>query len=172
MLDPVAALEVLLVVHRPVFVEREIQGFGRHGAAGKVGEGRAIQERTEAGVPRGPVERAVRTELRRGGDTTAPSVSEDIERQAMLMGEAEPRTFLLHHPVAVHLGDERELVGQGEVPDVDEERYVLSVEAQHAAVFAGLGVLGNLEFEETSVRRGLERVDVCADLGQIVTAVR
>ena len=165
--DPIAALEVLLVVHRPVLVERQVEGFRRHLAPGQVGEGRAVGERAEAGVPSGPVEGAIGAELRRGGDAAAPAVGEDVERQAMLMGKAEPRALLVHHPVAVHLGDERQTVGQGEVPDRDRERHVLTADAQGAAVFARLGVLGDLEFQQAAVRRGHQRVLVRADLQDV-----
>ena len=78
--DPVAAFEMLLVVHRPVLVERQVERFGRHLAARQVGEGRAVGERAEAGIPGGPVEGFIRLKLRRGGHPAGPAVGEDVER--------------------------------------------------------------------------------------------
>ena len=151
LLDPVASFKVALVVHRPVLVQREVECFDGDASPRQVGEGRTIQERTMIDVPLRPVERAVCADLRRCAHLAAPAVRQDVERQTVLMGQAVKLPAMIRQAVAIHLGDERELVGQAEIPNGDREWHIDAVHFKHAHVLAWSGVLRNLKFQKAAL---------------------
>ena len=121
---PVVAVVVPLHRRGPVLVQGQIEALDRHPLAGQVGERRAVEQRAEPAVPGGPVEPLGRPSAGRSPPAIAPvlGVGHAVQDRPVPMGQAVVVPLVLGQAVAVHLGQEAEVVGQGEVPDRQAHR--------------------------------------------------
>ena len=120
-IGPVIA--VVIALHRagPVFMQRQIETLDRHVLAGQVGKCRSIQERPEPAVPGRPVEAQPPIIPARSAavlDLAALTVRNAVQDRPMPVGQAVIVAFVFRQAVTVHLGQEAEVIGQREIPDL------------------------------------------------------
>ena len=109
-------------IRGPMLVERQIEGIDGDARSRQILKRRSIQQRPEPGIPRLPVP-AVATFFGRTtvSHSSIPAVAQDVQVYTMLMSQTIPREFFVRgvrQAVGIHLRDERQMIGQREIPDV------------------------------------------------------
>ena len=153
LIGPVAAVVVPFNHAGPVLVERQVEALQRDARTRQIGECGAVEIGPITLVPGGPIELPA---VPHGGaalvDLPPLRIREPVQHRAVLVGQPVVVAFVLGQPIAIHLGQETEDIGEREVPDpngdVELEGLASGPQLQSALVESGGCVVWDVHLAE------------------------
>ena len=120
LIGPVAAVVIGLDRARPVFVQRQIEAFDWNCLTRQVGERRTVEVGAEPFVPHLPIQPfAIPAWRAARGDPAVLIVRHAIQDSAVPMSQTIIITLIRGQPVAIHLGEEAQVIWKREIPDFE-----------------------------------------------------